>query len=149
MISEIRAPKTGLTAETLTITKWHKKEGDDVEKDELLLTIETEKTTLDINASRTGYLLKIMAQEGDTVPVSRVIGLIADSANEQQKAELPQEIPASPVARRMAQEFNIDLTLIEGTGPNGRIQKIDLERYIKQWTQSNLKRQKNYFKPGL
>ena len=132
MISEIRAPKTGLTAETLTITKWHKKEGDDVEKDELLLTIETEKTTLDINASRTGYLLKIMAQEGDTVPVSRVIGLIADSANEQQKAELPQEIPASPVARRMAQEFNIDLTLIKGTGPNGRIQKIDLERYIKQ-----------------
>lgn len=132
MISEIRAPKTGLTAETLTITKWHKKEGDDVEKDELLLTIETEKTTLDINASRTGYLIKIMAQEGDTVPVSRVIGLIADSANEQQKAELPHEIPASPVARRMAQEFNIDLTLIKGTGPNGRIQKIDLERCIKQ-----------------
>ena len=51
MISEIRAPKTGLTAETLTITKWHKKEGDDVEKDELLLTIETEKTSLDAVSS--------------------------------------------------------------------------------------------------
>jgi len=82
MITEIRAPKTGLTAETITIIKWHKGEGDTIAKDELLLTIETEKTTLDIEARRSGYLVRITAQEGDTVPISNIIGYIADSADE-------------------------------------------------------------------
>ncbi len=82
MITEILAPKTGLTAETITIVKWHKGEGDAVAEDELLLTIETEKTTLDIEARRSGYLVRITAQEGDTVPISNIIGYIADSADE-------------------------------------------------------------------
>ena len=82
MITEIRAPKTGLTAETITIVKWHKGEGDPVAKDELLLTIETEKTTLDIEARISGYLLRITAREGDVVPISQVIGYIADSVDE-------------------------------------------------------------------
>jgi len=82
MITEIRAPKTGLTAETITIIKWHKGEGDTIAKDELLLTIETEKATLDIEARRSGYLVRITAQEGDIVPISKVIGYIADSADE-------------------------------------------------------------------
>ena len=82
MITEIRAPKTGLTAETITIVKWHKEEGDPVAKDELLLTIETEKTTLEIEARISGYLLRITAKEGDVVPLSQVIGYIADSADE-------------------------------------------------------------------
>jgi pyruvate dehydrogenase E2 component (dihydrolipoamide acetyltransferase) len=82
MITEIRAPKTGLTAETITIVKWHKGEGDAVVEDELLLTIESEKTTLDIEARRSGYLLKITAQEEDIVPISTVIGYIADSMDE-------------------------------------------------------------------
>ena len=58
MITEIRAPKTGLTAETLQIVKWHKKEGEFVDKEELLVTVETEKTTLDIASSRSGFLKK-------------------------------------------------------------------------------------------
>ena len=82
MITEIRAPKTGLTAETITIVKWHKGEGDLVAKDELLLTIETEKTTLDIEARISGYLIRITVNEGDVVPISQVIGYIADSVDE-------------------------------------------------------------------
>jgi pyruvate/2-oxoglutarate dehydrogenase complex dihydrolipoamide acyltransferase (E2) component len=82
MITEIRAPKTGLTAETITIVKWHKGEGDAIAQDELLLTIETEKTTLDIESRISGYLLRITAKEGDVIPISQVIGYIADSLNE-------------------------------------------------------------------
>ena len=82
MITEIRAPKTGLTAETITIVKWHKGEGDAIAQDELLLTIETEKSTLDIEARISGYLVGITAHEGDIVPISQVIGYIADSADE-------------------------------------------------------------------
>ena len=82
MISEILAPKTGLTAETIEITEWHKKEGEAVEKDEVLLTIETEKAAMDVNAPRSGYLVKIIAQSGQTVPISEVIGLIGDNPDE-------------------------------------------------------------------
>jgi len=164
MITEIRAPKTGLTAETLTITKWHKREGNAVKKDELLLTIETEKTSLDITAIRSGFVVRIIAPEGETVPVSQVIGLLADSVNEQIKdtaggqsrttfvdqdiAEsvngLPQDTgqkstKVSPVARTMVKEYGIDLEAIRGTGPNGRIQKLDVEKYIKQKEESGEK----------
>ena len=77
MITEIRAPKTGLTAETLRIIKWHKGEGEFVENEEILLTVETEKTTLDIVAPRSGFLKKINFLAGEEVVVSEVIGLLA------------------------------------------------------------------------
>ncbi len=131
MITEIRAPKTGLTAETLTIKKWHKKEGEAIEKDKLLFTIETEKTTLDIDAPRSGYLIKIITQEGETVSVSQVIGLIGDSLDEQIGDIGKEGTLASPVARTMAKKFVIDLSKVQGTGPNGRIQKSDIEIYLK------------------
>ncbi len=79
MIHELRAPKTGLTAETVEIMQWHKREQDCVEKDEILLTIETEKVSLDVEAPCSGVLLKILAAEGETVPVGQVIAHIADS----------------------------------------------------------------------
>ena len=83
MITELRAPKTGLTAETISITEWHKKEGEALQKDEILLTIESEKATLEVPAPRSGFLIKILAQAGEEdIPVSEVIGLIADSADE-------------------------------------------------------------------
>ena len=83
MITEVIAPKTGLTAESIAITQWHKKEGDAVQKEEVLLTIESEKSTLDVPAPRSGFLIKILAQAGEEeIPVSQVIGLIGDSPDE-------------------------------------------------------------------
>ncbi len=129
-----------------------------------MLTIETEKTSLDITAIRSGFVVRIIAPEGETVPVSQVIGLLADSVNEQIKdtaggqsrttfvdqdiAEsvngLPQDTgqkstKVSPVARTMVKEYGIDLEAIRGTGPNGRIQKLDVEKYIKQKEESGEK----------
>ena len=130
MIDEIRAPKTGLTAEKITITKWYKKTGDSLKKDELLLTIETEKTTLDIFAPRSGCLVEIIAHKGDIVSVSDVIGLVADSANETIGAAEQKRIPVSPIARTLAAEHGIDLSSIEGSGPGGRIQKADIIKQI-------------------
>jgi pyruvate dehydrogenase E2 component (dihydrolipoamide acetyltransferase) len=132
MISEIRAPKTGLTAEKITITTWHKKVGDLIKNDALLLTIETEKTTLDITATRSGYLLKIIVQEGETVPISEVIGLMADSMDEPVKMTKEKKIIVSPVARTMAREHGIDQSTIQGTGPGGRIQKADVLMLLKE-----------------
>ena len=83
MITKFLAPKTGLTSETIAINEWHKKEGDKIEKDKLLLTIESEKVSLDINAPRSGFLLKILAAAGqEDIPVSQAIALISDSPEE-------------------------------------------------------------------
>ena len=132
MITEIRAPKTGLTAETLQIVKWHKKEGEFVDKEELLVTVETEKTTLDIASSRSGFLKKINFQAGESAAVSQVIGYLADSMNESLGEPETDKLLVSPVARKIAAEHQVQLSEIEGSGPNGRIQKSDVERYIKQ-----------------
>ncbi len=110
MITEIIAPKTGLTAEIITIVKWHKREGDAVSKDELLLTIETEKTTLDISATRSGYLVRVMVGEGESVPIAQVIGLMADAPEEliPPKEPIPEEEPVS-LRKPISEEEHISL----------------------------------------
>lgn len=82
MITELRAPKTGMTAETVEIMNWHKKEGDRIEKEEIVLTIETEKVSLDVESPRSGFLVKIVAAEGETVPIGQTIALIGDTPDE-------------------------------------------------------------------
>jgi pyruvate dehydrogenase E2 component (dihydrolipoamide acetyltransferase) len=132
MITEIRAPKTGLTAETLRIVKWQKAEGEFVEKEEILLTVETEKTTLDIVSPRSGFLKKINFQAEQEVAVSEVIGFLADSMGESPGKAESGKILVSPIARKIAAEHRVQLAKIKGSGPNGRIQKSDVESYLEQ-----------------
>ena len=82
MITEFRAPKTGLTAKKVEIIQWHKREKEYVEKEEILLTIETDKVSLDIPSPISGWLVKIVSKEGESVSVRQVIALIADSLEE-------------------------------------------------------------------
>lgn len=130
MVTEILAPKTGLTAETLRILTWHKKEGEFVEKEELLLTVETEKTTLDIVSPRSGFLKKINFQANEAVAVSEVIGYLADSIDESSGKVERDKLLVSPIARKIAAEHQVQLSKIQGSGPNGRIQKSDVEKYL-------------------
>ena len=69
-------PKLGLTMETGTIVKWLKKEGDRVEKDEVIANIETEKLSGEIKAPASGVLEKILKKEGEEVPVGEVVAII-------------------------------------------------------------------------
>ncbi len=73
---EVRMPKLGLTMETGTIVKWLKKEGDRVEKDEVIANIETEKLSGEIKAPASGVLEKILKKEGEEVPVGEVVAII-------------------------------------------------------------------------
>jgi len=82
MLKEVIMPKLGQTVEEATIQKWHKKEGDRVEKGEVLLEIMTDKAVLEVESFYDGVLRKILAKKGDAVPVLSVIGYIADSMNE-------------------------------------------------------------------
>ncbi|WP_044747473.1 dihydrolipoamide acetyltransferase family protein [Bacillus alveayuensis] len=66
-------PKLGLTMEEATLIKWHKEIGDKVELNEVLAEVETDKSTLEVEATSSGFLLDKLFQEGDTIPVSKVI----------------------------------------------------------------------------
>ena len=144
-------PKLGLTMTQATLVKWHKRDGERVEKGELLFDLESDKATLEIEAPASG-ILRTLVPVGQAVPVSEPIaelagtmgraevpapespeaalgkpaGTAADSARGSSPT-LPQEkLRASPRARASARERGIDLTTRTGTGPRGMIVAADL-----------------------
>ena len=75
---EVIMPKLGLTMETGVIEKWLKKEGDKVESGEVLFEVMTDKVSLEVEAYHSGYLRKILKNEGEEVPVTEVIAYIGE-----------------------------------------------------------------------
>lgn len=140
MSVEIKVPPLGESVTEATIAKWFKKEGDYVKVDELLVELETDKVTMEVNAPSAGTLGAILAQEGDTVSVGAVLGSIAEggapaqkpasaatSAAPAPKAEAPKEgHPLSPAVRKITTENNLNPAAIAGTGKDGRITKGDV-----------------------
>jgi len=152
-------PQMGESIFEGTITKWLKKVGDSVQKDEPLFEISTDKVDAEIPSPVDGTLTEIRAQEGETVQTNAVVAVIGGSgtsigttpaaAPQSQATQAPQPVPthvasqpqsappqgtqvvkSSPLVRRIAKEHNIDLTLVPGTGSNGRINKQDILGYI-------------------
>jgi pyruvate dehydrogenase E2 component (dihydrolipoamide acetyltransferase) len=142
-------PKLGLTMTEGTIEKWLKEEGDRVEKGEPLLEIITEKINFQYESPASGILRKILHHEGEVVPVTTPIAIIAEEGEvlgevetfqpEVPSGEMPRPVSAqmeakealkrifvSPIARKMAQEKGVDLSSLKGSGPRGRIIKIDV-----------------------
>jgi len=148
MATTVIMPKLGLTMTEGTIERWLKQEGDRVEKGEPLVEIITEKINFQYESPASGILRKILHHEGETVPVTTPIAIIAEEGEavaevERVKPEVPVEVPlpaavqreskepskrifVSPIARKMAQEKGIDLSSIKGSGPMGRIIKMDV-----------------------
>lgn len=161
MRTEVVMPRMGQSMEEGVILKWLKAVGDKVTRGEQLVEIETDKATVDIEAFATGTLVEVIVQEGQAVAVGAVIAYIEDAqavaapAAETRTTAAPVPAPAatfqpvissapptrskparvnaSPLAKRLAFEHNIDLFTISGTGPGGRIGKDD----IKQWLGKN------------
>ncbi len=142
-------PKLDEAMRSGKIVRWLKNEGDRVEKGEVILEIESEKTAFEIEAETSGILSKIMAKAGDEVPVGATIAFILQPGEEapeipepvivRAKEEKPVEaakktelIKASPLAKNIAKEHNIDLTLVAGTGPGGRITKEDVLQALEE-----------------
>ena len=140
-------PKLDEAMRTGRIIKWLKKEGDRVEKGEVLFELETEKVTFDVEAGESGILSSVRAKAGDVVPVGTTIAFILQPGEKatnvpepvgRTKGEVLQPIPkevevkASPLARKIAKEHNIDLSLVKGTGPGGRIIKEDVLQAVEE-----------------
>src|SRR4030042_525834 len=149
MATTVIMPKLGLTRKEGTIEKWLKQEGDRVEKGEPLVEIIPEKPNFQYESPASGILRKILHHEGAVVSGTTPIAVIAEEGEalpefEAIKPEVPIEAPmpaaavqkekrehrerifASPVARKIAQEKGIDLALLKGSGPGGRIIQTDV-----------------------
>ena len=154
MTKNIIMPKYGLQQDNGTVVEWRVKEGDHVNKGDILLDLETDKALFEYESPESGYVRKLVAQNGEEVPVLSVIAIITDEADEaiedltpastdspteepRQIADTAEREPAlgapaqrikrSPAARHRARELNIDLASIAGTGPGGRIVLADVE----------------------
>jgi pyruvate dehydrogenase E2 component (dihydrolipoamide acetyltransferase) len=124
-----------------TVGKWYKKEGDTVEKGEPIVEIISEKATYDLEAPASGVLRKIFVGEGVDAPVDAVLAVITapdEGFSEMEIAKVPREVEeekrvlASPAAKRLAREYGVDLSLVRGTGPEGRIVEEDVKRFVEE-----------------
>ncbi|MBW3594817.1 MAG: 2-oxoglutarate dehydrogenase, E2 component, dihydrolipoamide succinyltransferase, partial [Actinobacteria bacterium] len=79
-MAEIKMPQLGETVVEGTITKWLKQEGDQVEADELLVEISTDKVDSEVPSSESGVLQKILVQEGETVKVGTPLAVVGEGA---------------------------------------------------------------------
>jgi len=171
MAYEVTMPQMGADMTEGTLIRWLKKEGDRVERGEAIAEIETDKANVELEAFASGTILKLIAEEGQVIPVGEVIAYIGEPGEEipagpaappaERKRETARVTPAaapataagaatateappapppppgeririSPVAKRIAEEAGIDIRLLKGTGPGGRIVRRDVEEAIRR-----------------
>ncbi|HUJ50411.1 MAG TPA: 2-oxoglutarate dehydrogenase, E2 component, dihydrolipoamide succinyltransferase [Bryobacteraceae bacterium] len=174
-MTDVVMPQMGESIVEGTLTKWLKKPGEHVERDEPLFEISTDKVDTEIPAPASGVLKEVLVEEGKTVSISTVVGRIDEAGGNgasapapaarqapapappapkaaqppaapppppptAPRAPEPQPVayaeaesangPLSPLVRKMAREYGIDLRQVRGTGAGGRISKQDLESYM-------------------
>lgn len=190
MAIKVEMPKLSDTMEEGVIAKWNVEEGDKVESGDIIAEVETDKATMDVEVFDAGTILKILAEEGDAVPLGKTMAIIGEEGEdisdlleeakssgkaEKETAEKEKEkqesesskgeekepvdpvfgeleqngseqkekrakkesasvgedgrIKASPLARKMAEDKGIELSNVQGSGPEGRIIKRDIEEY--------------------
>ena len=133
---EIVMPKLGLTMTEGLIVEWRKKEGDLVRKGDILFVLETEKVTYEVESPEDGSMGKILVKEQETVPLGAVVAyLLKPGEGGVEVAAAPAVAPpaggrvkATPLAKKVAKEYAIDLAAVAGTGPGGRILREDVEK---------------------
>ncbi|MGH7564080.1 MAG: biotin/lipoyl-containing protein, partial [Gemmatimonadota bacterium] len=101
---EIKVPSLGQSVPEATVGKWLKKEGDAVQADEPVVELETDKINMEVTAFRAGTLARIKKQEGATVAVGEVLGLIAQEGEEVEAEEEPEEEAAEGEAPKKKAE---------------------------------------------
>jgi pyruvate dehydrogenase E2 component (dihydrolipoamide acetyltransferase) len=130
---EVIMPKAGMAMEEGTIISWLKKEGDSVRKGEDLLTIETNKITMDEPSPADGILLKILFNEDSVVPVTTVIAYIGDEGEEGKEGEESEvKVLASPAAKRIARERAIDLVTVAKNSGKSILNQNDVIQFANQ-----------------
>jgi pyruvate dehydrogenase E2 component (dihydrolipoamide acetyltransferase) len=156
-------PKLGLTMNSGVVSQWKKKEGDSVRKGEILMVVATDKLTFDVECPQEGVLVKVLIPEGKDVPVGEILAYIGASGESVAEAPLPAEaktavpeesgapeespvkgtlpsgLRATPLARKTARELGVDIGLVPGSGPSGRIVRKDVDTFAASAPSSTVK----------
>lgn len=138
MAVEVVMPKLGMSMKEGTVSVWNKEIGETVNKGESIASINSEKIEMEIESPAEGTILDIKVSEGEGVPPGTVICYIGEGneqVEEKKEKDLPpkqkkERIKISPVARKIAQNANLDIHTLVGTGPDGRITKADVLRAL-------------------
>jgi pyruvate/2-oxoglutarate dehydrogenase complex dihydrolipoamide acyltransferase (E2) component len=155
MAVEVKLTSLGVSITEGTIVRWVKTEGEAVKKGQVLAEVETEKVNFEIYAPESGTLLKIFYPEKTIAKVDSTVALIGASAEDISaylkkgaEAEIVAEktppirergvgeIKAFPAARMLAKQQGVDITEVQGTGPEGQVTKEDVARYIRDRSQT-------------
>jgi 2-oxoglutarate dehydrogenase E2 component (dihydrolipoamide succinyltransferase) len=146
MSIEIKAPTFPESVADGTIATWHKKPGEAVSRDELIVDIETDKVVLEVVAPADGSISEIRKGEGDTVQSNEVIAIFvagapgavaAASAPANAAPQAATKVAAAtdklvnPAARKMAEEHNVNTSAVAGSGKDGRVMKEDVANHLK------------------
>jgi 2-oxoglutarate dehydrogenase E2 component (dihydrolipoamide succinyltransferase) len=139
MATEIKVPALGESVTEATVARWLKKPGEAVAMDDPLVELETDKVTLEVNATAPGVLAEIRVPEGSNVAVGSVLGIIGDGAARPMPAKPTAPPPAAaapapadalarsgPAARKLAAESGLPPSEIAATGKGGRVTKADV-----------------------
>jgi pyruvate/2-oxoglutarate dehydrogenase complex dihydrolipoamide acyltransferase (E2) component len=138
---DVTMPQMGVSIAEATVVEWRKQPGDQVEANEPLLEISTDKAESELPAPASGRLAEVIVEAGETVEVGTVLATIETAAVAEQAArggEQPAATrdnggapPVTPVVRRMAEEHDLDLSQVEGSGRRGRVTKKDVMAYMR------------------
>lgn len=154
MSIEIRVPPLPESVADATLVAWHKQAGDAVSRDENLVDLETDKVVLEVPAPATGSISAIKITEGTTVIAGDVLAIleegdvpVAEKVDKEPKAESAEVViesvdtsktaKTSPAVRRLLEEHDLDATMVNGSGKDGRITKADVMSFLKADNSSN------------
>ncbi len=146
-MSDIKVPTLPESIADALVVTWHKKEGDPVKRDEVLVDIETDKVVLEVPAAEDGVLGKIIEDEGTTVTAHQVIGSIevgaaasaapaaaTASASAAETGSSDDDSSSagqtSPSVRKLLTAHGLEASDVKGSGKNGRISKEDVEQHV-------------------
>jgi 2-oxoglutarate dehydrogenase E2 component (dihydrolipoamide succinyltransferase) len=142
-MTNIVVPELGESVVEARVARWLKSEGDRVEVGEPIVELETEKIDLEVNAERRGVITSIKHKEGDDVRIGEVLAVLDETAStpaarpsgngsEQPSPQAPreQDTRATPTARNVAKDHDVNLASIQGSGTAGRVTKQDVQNVI-------------------
>ena len=149
MTVEVKVPVLAESIPDATLLEWRKQPGDTVDKDEILIELETDKVVLEVPAPTAGVLVEVLKQTGDTVLSDEVLARIDSAAGTSGRPPAPALVPAasapaspedsgtpveherlSPAVRRLVDEHGLDPSTISGTGRDGRLTKADVLAHL-------------------
>jgi len=154
MTIEIKVPPLPESVTDATLVAWHKTVGEGVARDENLVDLETDKVVLEVPAPAAGTIMKIVVEDGATVVAGDVLAILEEGEVAAAAAPAPEKkvekksapaakatkgpVKTSPAVRRLLDEYDLDATMVTGSGKDGRVTKADVMAFLKSDTSSDV-----------